>query len=356
MLKEDYIEVSKHINILNVAYHLCLEIIEINGKEIKAVCPFCGYNKNTKIATLILDSNNNKYFCSRCNVNGLSIGLYAKCKNIDVKKAYKELLDRECFSEKRSKIKISPINEIADINKRNEVYKEFLNMLRLENSSKSKLTNLGFLNTTIDEQMYKTVPTNYIYRRLIAHRLSKKYDLSGIPGFYQEEDFKWNFTSTKGIFVPIFDDTNKIQALSIHLDKEFKNSTDIWFSSKDKINGTGINNLLSKNKIDSNTKTAVITDNFLLGNYIKASIDIPFIAFQNINNSYQILKAIENTNIENIIFAFTSDYNENLNYIMNRIFRNLLPLGYNLSIKIIADFSEVLEDDFMKLYTIEKPA
>ena len=44
-------EVKKHINILNVAYHLCLEIVEQVGYEYKAICPFCGYNKNSKVCT-----------------------------------------------------------------------------------------------------------------------------------------------------------------------------------------------------------------------------------------------------------------------------------------------------------------
>ena len=30
---EDYIEVARHINILNVAYHLCLEITDDNPTE-----------------------------------------------------------------------------------------------------------------------------------------------------------------------------------------------------------------------------------------------------------------------------------------------------------------------------------
>lgn len=41
MDKKDFIEVSKHINILNVAYHLSLEITETRGMEAKAICPFC---------------------------------------------------------------------------------------------------------------------------------------------------------------------------------------------------------------------------------------------------------------------------------------------------------------------------
>ena len=41
MDKMDFQAVSKHISILNVAYHLSLEIVDKKGLEIKAICPFC---------------------------------------------------------------------------------------------------------------------------------------------------------------------------------------------------------------------------------------------------------------------------------------------------------------------------
>lgn len=123
-------------------------------------------------------------------LDGYSVGLYARVKGIDNKKAYRELLDRECFSIQKSNITISPINEIADIDKRDAIYRTFLNMLKLEKSSRLALNRLGFLNSTIEEQMYRTIPNKSIHRRLIAYRLSKMYDLSGIPGFYQEADFR----------------------------------------------------------------------------------------------------------------------------------------------------------------------
>ena len=41
MQKADFIEVQKHINILNVAYHLNLEITDTRRSEVKAICPFC---------------------------------------------------------------------------------------------------------------------------------------------------------------------------------------------------------------------------------------------------------------------------------------------------------------------------
>ena len=37
----DYKEVKKQIDMLNVAYLLCLEIVEEKGFETRAICPFC---------------------------------------------------------------------------------------------------------------------------------------------------------------------------------------------------------------------------------------------------------------------------------------------------------------------------
>lgn len=140
-----------------------------------------GYNKNSKIATLSLNPSNNKYCCSRCGTGGFSIGLYAKLKNIDTKTAYRELLDKECFSINRSNIEISPINEMADIDTRDAVYRSFLDMLKLEPQHRQYLKSLGFLDSTIDNQLYRTIPTKYIKRRLIANALKRKFNLSGIP-------------------------------------------------------------------------------------------------------------------------------------------------------------------------------
>lgn len=42
------------------------------------------------------------------------------------------MLDRECFSMERSNITISPVNELANIETRDMVYRDFLNMLNLE--------------------------------------------------------------------------------------------------------------------------------------------------------------------------------------------------------------------------------
>lgn len=151
--------------------------------------------------------------------------------------------------------------------------------------------------------------------------------------------------------------TGYIEGLSIHLDKPFNNNKDIWFSSSNKINGTNAKNWIMKSNINVNSENVILTDNLLLGALAKDTTNESIIAFQNICNSYMILKEIENTNIKNITFLLRiPQCNNNLDYIINRIFRDLVPLGYNLDIKDISNYKDFFNYDFNVNYTLNKVA
>lgn len=318
---------------------------------------FVGYNKLSKEPTMSLNTRDNKYHCMRCGAGGYSVGLYARVRGIDTKKAFKELLEKECYSMDRTTLEITPINMIADIEIRDKIYREFLEMLKLDNQHKMYLKNLGLLNSSIENGMYKSVPKNYIKRRLVGSALSRKYNLCGIPGFYQEEDFKWVFSKYSGFFVPVFDQNGYIQGLSIHLDKPYNNNQDIWFSSSNKINGTSAKSFIMKNNINEYSNNLVITDNFLLGNLIKETINAPTLAFQNISNSYTILNELEKYGIKDILFVVRlSQANENLDYIINRIFRDLIPLGFNIDIKYINDYKDFFDENFNMTFAFSRAA
>ena len=227
-------------------------------------------------------------------------------------------------------------------------------MLKLEGQHRRFLRDLGLLDSSIDVGLYRTIPKNYIKRRIVGAELARKYNLAGIPGFFQEEDFKWNFSGGKGFFVPVFNKDGLIQGLSIHLDKTFNNTSDIWFSSSSKINGTGAKNWVMRNNINQKTNSILLTDNFLLGNLIKETINYPTIAFQNISNSYQILKEIEETNVTNITFVLRVNHTDNLDYIIRRIFRDLIPLGYNLDVKTISNYKDLFDEEVNKRVTLTK--
>lgn len=281
-------------------------------------------------------------------LGGYSVGLYAKMRKISNDKAFKELLERECFSQDKTLLEIRPMNQLTDIEIRDKIYRAFLSMLRLEAQHKRYLANMGFLDSTIENNLYKSVPKNYIKRRMIANSLSKKYNLEGLPGFYQEEDFKWIFSKYNGFFVPVFDANNYIQGLSIHLDKPYNDNQDIWFSSNNKINGTRAKNWIMKSNINEYSTSVILTNSLLLGALATDITNESVIAFQNITNSYMILKEIENTQIQNITFLVRE--NNNLDYIINRVFRDLIPLGYNLDTKFVSNYKDFFNDSFNVSY------
>lgn len=148
------------------------------GMKVEQYVHFVGYNKNSKVPTLSLNSDNNKYHCVRCGTGGYGTELYAKVRGISKCQAIDELLKKECYSQNKVKIEISPINLLANIKLRNAVYRDFLNMLKLEGQHISYLRRIGLLDSSIEDNLYRTAPKNYIKRRIIAHNLSKKYDLA----------------------------------------------------------------------------------------------------------------------------------------------------------------------------------
>ena len=109
-----------------------------------------------------------------------------------------------------------------------------------------------------------------------------------------------------------------------------------------------------KGNLEHNSDSVILTDNFILGNLMKETMGAPVIAFQNISNSYMILKEIEKTNVKNITFIIRiPQANENLDYIIRRVFRDLIPLGYNLEMKCISNYSEVFNEDFTSYYNLQ---
>lgn len=276
-------------------------------------------------------------------------------RKISNDQAFKELIERECFSQDKTQLEIRPMNQLADIEIRDKIYRDFLSMLKLEPQHRRQLRNMGLLDSTIEDNLYKSVPKNYIKRRIIGNNLSKKYNLEGTPGFYQEEDFKWLFSKYNGFFVPVFDANGYIQGLSIHLDKAFNDNQDIWFSSNNKINGTRAKNWIMRSNINEYSTSVILTDNLLLGALAKDITSKSVIAFQNITNSYMILKEIENTQIKDITFFVRG--NNNLDYIINRVFRDLIPLVYNLDTKYVSNYTDFFNNNFNVTYnTLNKAA
>lgn len=226
------------ISIVNVKNKLNLQEIYSRGNIICVKCPFCFSNKGT----MLLNTSNNSYICKNCEERGYSISLYAKCKYISNKSAYKILI------QSKADLKNNAINTIITNTKKNDeeldlVYQEFLNMLNLKPEHTMRLLKYGFDIKKIEEIGFKSIPTKEQEKERICKLLiDNGLDLRGIPGFYQNNRFRWTFKSHDGIFVPVINNC-KIIGLRIHLDKKYDmETTDIWFSSNQNNNGTNANN------------------------------------------------------------------------------------------------------------------
>lgn len=225
-------------SIINVKNKLDLKEVWSSGSIIYVHCPFC----SSKDGSLKLDINNNSYICKKCEAAGYSVGLYAKLKYISNKSAYKELISEEPNMD----CKLN--RSILINNKKNEdeldcIYQAFLDMLDLDANHIMKLLTVGFSLEFINEIGFKSIPDNEEEKISICKKLLEYgFDLKGTPGFYQNKNFIWTFKSHKGFFIPIRNN-GKIVSLRIHLDNKYSNDTsDIWFSSGDKFNGTKVNN------------------------------------------------------------------------------------------------------------------
>ena len=58
------------------------------------------------------------------------------------------------------------------------VYRDLLSMLKLEGQHRRYLRKLGFIDSSIDDGLYKTIPKDYIKRRIIGNKLARKYNLA----------------------------------------------------------------------------------------------------------------------------------------------------------------------------------
>lgn len=207
----------EHINITNVVNQLKLKKTYTKGAYIYAICPFC-QSIDEKNGYLKINTISNVYICKKCEASGSSIELYANLKYISTKEAYKRLLKETPVLDN---MPYTYNNPVKDEFYRDLVYRNFLEMQKLENRHKKKLSEMGFSDEYIKENLFKSIENDMAKKKEICRNLQEQgLKLDGIPGFFQDTDFKWTYKSHKGIFIPSILN-NQIQGLRILLDNEY---------------------------------------------------------------------------------------------------------------------------------------
>ena len=228
MVKEyERFDIIKVAQICGISFHP----VQRHPVEFRALCPFCEDRKYH----LGLNREKEQFHCFRCKAHGNSVSLYAMLHGLDNWAAYLALKDQSKLipfpSVDRKQTNETPIRPLME---RHDVYFDFLNMLRLQPDHRENLVRRGLSFAYINQFLYKSIPLDDAFRKKIIEKLSAKYDLLGIPGFYRDDTGEWKmyFKRCGGIFIPVCDREGYIQGLQMRLDVQGNEKKFRWFSSK----------------------------------------------------------------------------------------------------------------------------
>lgn len=327
-----------YISISNVANQLHLKKTYTKGCYIYAICPFC-QKENESNGYLKLDTIKNVYICKNCESSGSSIDLYGHLNYISTKDAFKKLLKEQPVLDNMPYMYNNPVK---DEYYRDAVYRNFLNLLKLSNKHQEKIKSMNFTDEYIKENLFKTIETNDFKKKEICKSLQEQgYKLDGIPGFYQDTDFKWTYKSHNGMFIPVMLD-NRIQGLRIVLDKEYNLDTEnIWFSSNNEYNGTKASNwpmILKDNNsnwfdiYNSKAKTSIImATEILLAHKLFNNTNKIVIGVPNIIDKDFLLNTIKRMNVSEV-FLYVDKYT--ILHVSELMAKNIIQALENENIKV----------------------
>lgn len=206
-----------------------------NPAEHLALCPFCA----DKTYHLYINPVKERFKCQRCGASGNSVTLYARIHGVTNAKAAFALKNEFELSDEGKpdiySVREIPTAETKSLKERHAVYYDLLQLLHLTGKHRQNLKNRGLSDEHINQFMYKSIPLDDVFRRVVIEKLSAKHELIGIPGFYRDKygDIQMFINRYGGMFIPVCDKDGYIQGLQMRLDipdgvneKRFR-----WFSS-----------------------------------------------------------------------------------------------------------------------------
>lgn len=213
-----------YIDVVDTAIICGLDIKQstIGNEEVEARCPYCGDYRYRMY--LSHKPDNATFWCHNCGTGGNAVTLYAhfnpEGKRMTNSEAFSELMHHPQVRCEEMAYTVRQEDPIRPLHERSEIYLELLKLLDLEKKHYINLRNRGLSDEIIAGNMYRSIPTDYSKRQYVVNELSKRYDLSGVPGFYTK-NHKWQMSNCRlsGILMPVADRNNFIQGLQIRLDE-----------------------------------------------------------------------------------------------------------------------------------------
>lgn len=314
----------EEFDILEVARRCNIEILNPkkplpNGQYL-ARCPFCGDStKSAKHGHLYLKPATGEYKCQRCGEGGFTVGFYARLRGIDTKEAYKELAsatgetpDIRYDPKKMIQVVDEPL---APLERRHEVYNDFLEMLLLRPIHWSDLLKRGLPNEVITQDAYKSFPTDPKQRWSLCGRLSQKHDLSRVPGFYINRSGKWDIVPyPEGYLIAVRNINSQIQGLQFRIfpyDKEKHAHKFVWLSSTGRPEGSAarqwIHVVIPPELQGAALERIWITEGSIKANIASFYTGAPFLGIPGTSAVKDVIPVIQRLGVKEAVLAFDAD-------------------------------------------------
>ncbi len=240
-------------------------------------CPVC-----SKTDYCYFSEDNNFVFCMR-----VSNGAVKQARN----GAYIHRFGEQSFQQAEQPVRATPKKEKpqnakAKAEHLHAVYSEMLSLLLLENSHRDDLTKRGLSHTAIVEGGYKSTPSLFEAAQ-ITFELSQKFNLKGVPGFFQDCG-AWRMVNVReGFFVPYRNTHGQIHGLQIRLDQPIEGKSKyLWLSSGHYYLGTSSSSPVHfvRPELINKSSEVLITEGALKGNIISYYTSMPTVAAAGVYN------------------------------------------------------------------------
>ena len=348
----NYIEIP----ILEAAYRCGIQLDPktLGRVEVQGYCPFCEGSSNH----LYLNTKKDRWYCQKCGSKGNTVSLYAQVHKMDNKSAFEELTQDKVlrFYRIAEKPKRQIAQTLATLEKRHDVYYDLLKHLPLSAAHEKNLLNRGLSKQRIEENMYRTMPSDWRQRRELAGQLAREHDLKGIPGFFTR-DGSWSLWGKAGIIVPVLTKDGFIQGIQIRLDDADKRKYR-WLSSNPEYldehgnpvfeNGTRAYSWIHVTG-DTTKTVACITEGGLKGDVASfLRQDALFVCVAGAGNIEFLVDTLKELNVKKLVGCYDMDQlrNENVASAVRKMEKTLMdnlgiayePFAWNPEYNGIDDF------------------
>lgn len=318
---------------------IALDLLNLKERHRGAVsfdvdCPFCGRRGKMNI-----NIRKNTYRCNVCDdgskgskSSGGMLDLYANVLGgMNLSEAYREICEqlgiaghssgrqqhpRELWGREPPKKPPDILqSEPAPPDVRHRTYSCLFSLLTLNPQHKESLLRRGLTEEQIRQYGYKSTPV-LGFTRLVAAVMEHGCTVAGVPGFYVNTSGEWttNFKTTcTGFLVPVRDMNGRIQAAQIRLDHPAGTCKYIWFSSSERVLGTGSGSPVHFVG-DPHAKTITFTEGGLKGTITHCLTGETLICNAGAGQSESIIKLfpqLKANGVEEILSGYDMDLESN---------------------------------------------